>query len=346
MAAILLFAGLSSSDAVLWGKERKNPGGKPLASVNGVPITETQARMDGAADLDSLELQMLRSKATLARNEHEILEQAVEHLIEQRLIEAEAAKRGISKDELLAKEIQQNTRDVTPEEIDAFYNANKQRIKKPKEEVAAQIGNFLKEQRAGNAREAFLKKLEKQHQVTRSLEPLRSDVDATGRPSVGPAKAPIVLVLFLDYQCPYCKGFEPTIKEVLKRYGDKVRLVYRQFPLTSIHPYAQRAAEAVLCAAAQNHFSEMHASLIQNQSSLQEENIRGRASKLGLDANAFNTCLSTARYGAMIHEDLRAAAIAGVEGTPTLYINGRYVNGVRPYEEVAAIIDEELAKKK
>jgi predicted DsbA family dithiol-disulfide isomerase len=345
IVSILILCGFIPG-TLLWGKDRKAPGGKQLASVDGIAITETQARMDGAEELESLELQKLRSKASFAQNEHQILEQAMERLVEEQLIKAEAAKRGITEEELLAKELPLNSSEATSDEIDNFYTANKQRINKPKEEVAPQIGIYLKQQKENDAREAFLKKLENEHKVIRLLQPLRFNVNASERPSLGPAAAPVVLVLFSDYQCPYCKRFSGTLKEVRKQYGDRIRIVFRQFPLTSIHPNAQRAAEAALCAAAQNRFEEMHDSLLQNQNALQEGNLKSRADKLGLDTNAFNACLASARNAALIHEDLRAAASAGVEGTPALFINGRYLNGAQPFEEIAAIIDEELKNRK
>jgi protein-disulfide isomerase len=346
IALVLAFAGALSWQPLLCGKEQRTSGDRRLASVDGVPITETQARMDGAADLDSLELQMLRAKAAFTRREHEILQEAAEHLVQERLITAEAARRGITEKELLTKEIQENLQEPTGEEIKTFYAENKNRITKSLEEATPQIAKYLKQRKESDARAAFLKGLEKEHTVIRSFDPLRFGVDAPGRPSVGPVSAPVVLVLFSDFQCPYCKSFSATLKEVIKHYGDEVRLVFRQYPLTSIHPFAQRAAEASLCAEAQNRFWEMHDLLFQSQNALKEEDLMARAGKLGLDTNAFSACLDSVRIGSLIHEDIRAGAAAGVDGTPTLFINGRYLNGVRPYGEVAAIIDEELKNKK
>jgi predicted DsbA family dithiol-disulfide isomerase len=319
---------------------------KKLATIDGVAITETQARMEGASGLASLELQVLKAKATAARNEQEILESAVERLIEDKLLRAEAAKQGISKEELLSREVQKKVTEPTAEEIDDFYTENKQRISRSKEEATPQISKILKQQQESNLKEAFLGRLEQEHHVVRLLEPLRYNVSAAGRPSIGPAAAPVVLVEFSDFQCPYCKRFSATIKEVLKQYGNKVRLVFRQFPLTNIHANAQRAAEASLCADAQGRFWEMHDLLFENQNSLKDEDLKSRASKLGLDIAAFNACLDSKRYGAKIDEDMRSAAAVGVDGTPALFINGRFLYGSRPFEDIAEIIDQELKGKK
>jgi protein-disulfide isomerase len=350
IAALILIitgSGLLSPQPASGADKEKVSTSKGLATIDGAPITENQARTEGAASLDSLELQTLRAKATAARKEHEILEDAVERIIEDRLLQAEAKKRGITKEELLAKEVLQKISEPTAEEIDRVYDENKQRIGgRPKEDVAPSISRYLKQEAESNIREVFVKSLEKEHQVKRFLEPLRYNVKVAGRPTLGPASAPVLLVLFSDFQCPYCKKFSETLKEVRKNYGDKVQLVFRQFPLTEIHPYAQQSAEASLCAQAQGHFWEMHDLLFEDQSHLQNADLKNRAGKLGLDASTFSTCLDSAHYGNQIKEDVRAGSTAGVEGTPALFINGRFLDGSRSYEEVAGIIDEELQGKK
>jgi protein-disulfide isomerase len=318
---------------------------KTLGSVDGVVITETQARTAAAADLYSLELQRSKAKAEFARNEHQILESALSKLIEDRLLQTEAAKRGISKEELLEKELQPYKQEPTAEEIDAFYKTNQDRISKPKDQVAVEIGKYLKQQKYAAGKESFLKRLEKDHKVVRALEPLRFSVDAAGRPSLGPSSAPVTLVVFSDFQCPYCRKFNATVSEVTKKYGDKVRIVFRQFPLTRIHPDAMRAARAALCAGDQNRFWEMEGLLFQDQNNLGIEALRDKAKKLGLDLNVFNTCLDSAQKDAQIHEDVAAGMSAGADGTPTAFINGRYLNGAQPLEALSAIIDEELQAK-
>ena len=350
-AVLLLFAftvGMGILPAQKSGKTKsKDPAGtRRLASVDGTAITETQARMEGAKDLDSLELQVLKAKAVTARKEHEILEDALERLIEDKLLQTEAKKQGISKDELLTREVQRKITEPTAEEIDSFYKNNKQRIRGSKEEVAPQISKYLKKEQESELKSALMKRIEKEHKVVRLLQPFRYDVGGAGRPSLGPASAPVTLVLFSDFQCPYCKNFGETVKEVVKNYPNRVRLVFRQFPLTSIHTQAQRAAEASLCADAQGRFWEMHDQLFQNQSNLKDEDLKNRADKLGLDVAAFNACLNSARYSKQVDEDIRAGTAAGVEGTPALFVNGRFLYGSRPYEEIVALIDEELKMEK
>ena len=336
-----IFAGFLAGNPPVRAQDQSS-GAKALGSVDGVAITETQARTAGTADLDALEMQKAKAKAEFARSEHQILESALSKLIEDKLLQAEAAKRGISKEELLDKELQQYNQDPTAEEIDIFYESNKDRINGTKEEVAVQIGKYLKQRKYAAAKESFLKQLEKDHKVVRLLEPLRFSADAVGRPSRGPASAPVTLVVFSDFQCPYCKKYSATITEASKKYGAKVRVVFRQFPLTKIHPDAMKASGAALCAADQNRFWEMHDLLFQDQSNLKTEALKERAKKLGLDLNAFDACLDSSQHAAQIHEDILAGASAGADGTPTTYINGRYLNGAQPLDALSEIIDEEL----
>jgi protein-disulfide isomerase len=342
-----LFITLSAfiSESSSQGAEKQKPSTK-FGSFDGKAITEDQVRKEAAPELESLELQALQFQAERRIKEYGILEEALQRLLEEKMLDLEASKRGISKEQLL-EELRKSVKEPTKQEIDQFYEENKSRISKSKEDAAAQIDKYLKRQKERNAREELLEKLEKQHKVVRSLEPLRFTIkDAAGSPSKGLKSAPVVLVLFSDFQCPYCKDNMETLKDIMKNYGTKVRLIFRQFPLTSIHPNAQRAAEASLCANAQNRFWEMHDALFANQNNLKEENIDAQAKLLGLDMEAFHACLASSRIKNAVSEDIRAGSSAGTNGTPTLFINGRYLNGNRSYTDIAMVINEELAKKK
>jgi protein-disulfide isomerase len=325
---------------------REKRSARQLASVDGVAITESQVREEAAEELETLDLKKLKANASFAQDEQEILDKALESIVEERLLKAEATKQGISQEDLTAREIDSKVKEPTSQEIEHFYETNKQRINMDKEEALAKIAQYLTKQKRNRVREAYLNKLEEEHKVVRSVEPLRFNVKASGRPALGPASAPVVLVLFSDFQCPYCRGMSETLKEVIKNYGNKVQLVFRQMPLTSIHPLAQKAAEASLCAAVQGRFWEMHDLLFQDQKNIGEDALKKKAGQLGLNQVAFDTCLDGDKSAAQVREDVHAGAAAGVDGTPALFINGRYLNGNRPYEDIAEIIDEELSRKK
>jgi protein-disulfide isomerase len=151
-------------------------------------------------------------------------------------------------------------------------------------------------------------------------------------------------VEFSDFQCGYCKAVVGTLKEIQKNYAGQVRLVYRQYPIAAIHPDAFKAAEASLCAGAQGRFWELHDMMFEEQGSLKEEDLKVKAARLQLDIAAFNDCLQSGKSANRVKQDLREGSRAGVSGTPALFINGRFLSGAQPYEEIAKIIDEELKR--
>ena len=165
-------------------------------------------------------------------------------------------------------------------------------------------------------------------------------------PSIGSASAPVTLIEFSDFQCPFCQRVAPTLKQVKEKYGDKLRVVWKDFPLTQIHPQAFKAGEAGHCAADQGKFWEYHDRLFANQQALQPTDLKKYATDLGLDANAFNTCLDSSRYGERVRDGVAEGSRLGVNSTPTIYINGRVLSGAQPFETFVTMIDEELSKSK
>src|SRR5690606_33679731 len=160
------------------------------------------------------------------------------------------------------------------------------------------------------------------------LEPPRFEITGEG-PTRGPADAPITLVEFSDYQCPYCKSAEKVVAEVLERYPTQVRLVFRHFPLVNIHPQARGAAEAAACAAEQGKFWEYHAVLFENSPKLAVTDLRSYANRVELDRPAFDACVAEERHAAQIEADVEMGQQSGVAGTPAFNVNGLPVTGGR-----------------
>jgi protein-disulfide isomerase len=138
----------------------------------------------------------------------------------------------------------------------------------------------------------------------------------------GPADAPVTLVQYGDYECPYCGAAYPIIKEVQARMGGRLRFVFRNFPITTSHPHAEQAAEAAEAAASQGKFWPMHDLLYENQKSLREQDLRVYAEQLGLDVELFDKELAEHVHADRVHEDFMSGVRSGVNGTPTFYING------------------------
>jgi len=176
----------------------------------------------------------------------------------------------------------------------------------------------------------------------------RVEVSQDDDPAIGPEDAPVVLVDFSDYQCPYCRKFAlETLPVLLERFKGKIRYVYRDFPLESIHPYALKAAEAANCAGEQGRYFDYHDLLFERQSEWSSgvnESFLRYAEELGLDLAAFRECLESGRYEQEVRKDLQDGMRAGVRSTPTLFINGIPVEGAQPVEVYESIIQEELER--
>jgi protein-disulfide isomerase len=166
-------------------------------------------------------------------------------------------------------------------------------------------------------------------------------------PAFGPKNAPITIVEFSDYQCPYCVSWhEQVYHRLISEYGDKIRFVYRDFPLTQIHPGAQPAAEAANCALDQDKYWEYHDAIFSGNYDLTRDGFLKIASDLGLEPKSFAECIDTNKYADEVQTDLQDGVSVGVQSTPTFFINGFQVVGAQPYENFKSVIDQILAGNK
>jgi protein-disulfide isomerase len=308
-----------------------------LATIDGAPVT--------LSDLDELVGDRLAGMESQYRSQrHQLVDSAVKKIVTDRLLEKEAESRGISKEELIAAEIESKV-DVTDQDVQTWYRTNQARLGgRSLPDVASQIRQFLLKSETERVQEDFVKELEKQRNVVYLVEPYRFDLETEGLPSTGPSDAPITLVEFSDFECPYCSQFVGTLDRVKNKYSDRVRIVFRQFPL-SIHPNAPKAAEASLCAEEQGQFWKMHDLLFREQRQLGVGSLKDKARRLGLDQKAFDACLDSGRHAERVQKDMREGAIVGVTGTPALFVNGIPApSGAIPYETVSEFIEEELRR--
>ena len=170
--------------------------------------------------------------------------------------------------------------------------------------------------------------------------------DLEGKPSTGPKDAPVTLIEFSDFHCPFCKRVGPTIDKLVENYPKKIRRVWRHFPL-SFHQGADRTHEASQCAADQGRFWEYHDKVFENQEVLSggDAALNRLADEAGLKRKKFEECLASGKYKGTIQNDVSAGEAAGVRGTPAFFINGQLVSGAQPYENFEKIVQSELAKK-
>ncbi len=165
-------------------------------------------------------------------------------------------------------------------------------------------------------------------------------------PSIGPPTAAVTIVEFSDFECPFCKQAFPIIRELMATYSDRVRYIYRDFPVSEIHDNAQKAAEAGACAHAQGKFWALHDKIFQNAPQITVADLKNYAQSSGLDMALFTTCLDSGQFANEVQQDYRDGASLGVRGTPTWFLNGRKIEGVIPRETFIQLIETALGSQK
>jgi len=318
-----------------WG-QTSSSSSPVVAIVAGQPIHEE--------DLKPL----LQSQSRqIQQQEYEQKSKALENLVNQKVLEAEAKKKGIGLDKLLAQEVDATVPEATDAEVEAFYLGQRDRVKQPFDEAKDQLRQALRQAKMQRAREAYLETLRAGAGVAILLRPPVSEVGYDPARVRGNPKAAVTIVEFSDFQCPFCVRAQSTVREVLARYGDRVKLAYRDFPLHQIHPQAQMGAEASRCAGDQGKFWEYHDLLFAGTGQpMDKAALAEHAKKLQLDAAKFESCLAEGRHRAAVERDLQDGVTAGVSGTPAFFVNGVLLSGAQPLSAFQKVIDAELARLK
>jgi predicted DsbA family dithiol-disulfide isomerase len=306
-------------------------GRKPIAIIAGRAIYE-----DELLSLMEQQLQRLRNE------EYELKSQALETLINQKLLEAAASRKGITADKLIEREVSSKIPNPSDTEIEGFYLG--QRESRPLEEVKPRLLETLKRAKLDHAREAYMDSLRRESGVAILLVPPKVAVGYDPSRVRGNPDAPVTIVEFSDYECPFCRGSEEVIRTVLSKYGDKVKLAYRDFPLRQIHPHSLAAAEASRCASEQGKFWQYHDLLFSVPNKLDAAGLLEHARAVGLNETQFLSCLNTEKFKSAVDADVRAGSNARVSGTPAFFINGIFVSGAQPPSVFQKTIDSELAR--
>jgi protein-disulfide isomerase len=342
---MISLAALTALLACSKGQVERTGGPAEAAPARAAAGSDVVAEIDGqpvfAADLDR------RAESRLARvrqEEYEIRKQALDELIWERLLDAAAARQKISRDALVAREVDGKAAEPTQAQIDSIYEQNKARFAgQRREDAVLRIRMVLAQRAREERRTAYEGELRRQAKVAVRLSVPRTPVEIpAGTPSTGPDSAAVTIVEFTDYQCPFCHRAQSVVDEVLTRYKGKVRLVHRDFPLEG-HPGAFPAARAARCAGEQGRFWEYHRSLMTVEGALDDADLKQRAAAAGVDASKFGACVASKRHDEEIRESFAQGEALGVTGTPAYFINGRMISGARPVEAFAEVIDSELA---
>lgn len=305
----------------------------PVAMIGGKPLYEEDLR-----PLIQAQLQQLKNQ------EYQIKSKATETLISQKLLEAAAKENSLTVEELIKRDVEAKAQEPTEGEVETFYLGQKEKLNRPFDEVKAQLRQSLKQMKIQQARDDYMKRLRMQANVTVLVMPPKVRVGFDAARVRGSANAPVTIVEFSDFQCPYCQRVVPAMKDLLTRYNGQVRLAYRDFPLTQIHPQAQVAAEASRCAGAEGQYWAYHDLLFNNQAKLDAASLTDYARSLKLDGAKFEQCLASGKYKGDIERDVQEGIQAGVTGTPAFFINGVFLNGAQSTESFVRVIEEELAR--
>ncbi|HUM09657.1 MAG TPA: thioredoxin domain-containing protein [Myxococcaceae bacterium] len=308
-----------------------------VATYNGGKITAGELEKEARPQIAELENKMYQAR-----------KQALEQMAMERIIKAEAAKANLSEQDYIRKRVEEApVQQPTEAQERQFYERLKSGGQIPPdatfESLKDRIGQALVNQQRQSQMQKVVADLQKQANLKLDLPQPRIQVAAEG-PTRGPKDAPVTIVEFSDFECPYCGAAHDTVEQVMNSYAGKVRLVYRQFPL-SFHPHAAKAAEASLCAADQGKFWEYHDVLFKNQKKLEPTELKAHASEVGLDGQKFGQCLDSGDKKKAVDADQQAGLQAGVGGTPAFFINGIFLNGAQPIDEFKKVIDGELASK-
>ena len=287
------------------------------------------------------------SFARMRQQVYDLNRRVLDDLIGEVLLQNEAKKRNQTVDQLLAAETPKRLQPVTEEQIKELYEQSRERTQGMSfDALRPAIVSYLEQQRPVEARRRFIEELRKaSSDIAIKLEVPRSSITVLPNdPVTGAASAKVEIVEFSDFQCPYCKRVAPVLKQLMTKYGDRVKLVWKDFPLPN-HPDARPAAEAALCANDQGKFWAYHDKLFDNQNELTASNLKEWAAQLGMNAATFNACFDRGTYRQLVEQDQEEGSRWGVSSTPTVYINGRAVVGAMPIETYETIIQEELARR-
>jgi protein-disulfide isomerase len=336
-----------SASSTAQGRSDSAPAPLPPRAADSAPTAVVAEGAGLKVTLAEIEQRMgVERLMDLRQREYDTRKEALDSLLEERLVEKEAAAQGLTVEKLREREVDQKAAKPDRAEVEQLYSQNLRRFSGvPKEQalltVERAVANRNREMRAGALRRELMKK----HGIRIGLEPPRNELTVPAdAPSLGPAKAAVTIIEFADYQCPYCHQAQLAVEEVLKRYSGKLRFVHRDYPLESIHPRASAAARASRCAGEQHKFWEYHRGLLAATGDLSEADLKGRAQSLGLNLVSFSSCLTQQGGELPIQASVTEGNRLGVSATPTFFINGRRLVGARSVTDLVDVIEDELAR--
>ena len=322
--ATVVLAALGTA-AVTWAE--------PVAKVGDQEISRSE-----------LEARLKPKLIEIENNRYQTLRQGLEELIAEKLMAMEAEARGKTVVDVQNEEIFSKVAEPSEDEIQRVFDTNKAQLKdKTLEDVRPQIVQYLQKRTASTMYQLFVGELKTKYGTKLMLMPPLVEVSPGGRPSRrGDESAPSTMIEFADYECPYFKIAQATVDTVLETSAEKMRNGYRDYPLP-FHANARGASQATRCAEEQGKYWEYHDKVFAAKD-LTTDGLRSLADTLELDRAKFDECLASGKFDAAIDEDVSEGSEAGVSGTPAFFINGRFLSGALPFDQLKAVIDDELER--
>ncbi len=250
----------------------------------------------------------------------------------------QAAHEHLTVDQLIEREVNGKVSDPTEDQMRVYYEGLQ--TNQSFQAIRDKLLDHIREIRRAKVRKAYLQNLREHAKVVITLAPPTADVSVAGGYLRGRPDAPVLIVEFADYQCPFCQGVNPDLEKLRKEFGDKVAVAYKDFPLP-MHTNAEGAAEAARCAGAQGKFWEYHDLLFQNKQ-LETANLKQAARTLHLDTVRFDKCVDANEEAAAVKKDYNEAVRLGLSGTPSFFINRHFLSGALDYSTLREAVQQQL----
>jgi len=298
-----------------------------IADVDGHRLTES--------DLD----RKMSGSLLQARYQYYLTERkALDKLVDDELIALAAEHQHMTTDQFLEKEVYKDIKDPTEDQLQVYYEGMESN--ESYESLHDRLIEHIRDLRRAKARAAYVKTLRTQANLQILLAPPVADVNVEGAELHGAKDAPVVLLEFADYECPYCQKVNPLLVKLREEFGDKVTIAYKDFPLP-MHRNAQKASEAARCAGEQGKFWEYH-DLLYSTKALEVNDLKKHAQTLKLDEAQFNKCLDSGAEAEIVKKNLEEGKTLGLSGTPSFFANNHFFSGGVDYNTLREMVEQQI----
>ena len=301
-----------------------------VAQVGNLKITESDLEQQESGKLLQARYQYYLAKSS-----------ALDDMIDQKLLEQKAKQENLTVQQLIDRDINSKVVEPTEDQLKIYYEGLE--TDQPYEVMRPKIVEKIHTIRVNKVRTAYLKTLREQAGVIIQLAPPSAEINLAEANVMGNKDAPVMLVEFADYECPYCQKVAPEIPKLMAEFGNKLAVSFKDFPLP-MHSHAEKAAEATRCAADQGKYWEYH-NILFNSKQLDVDQLKEHAKALHLDEAKFSACLDSGSTAAAVQKDRQEGVALGLSGTPSFFINGHYFSGALDYETLRENINRELTQQ-